>query len=80
MYLNGFNRISFPQGNYSNVARLSQGIVTARMKRMAFQQSFHAEKAAFEETVSLKRLNEIGRAGGIKPTGGREQRRNEFSV
>jgi hypothetical protein len=53
---------------------LSQGIVTARMKRMALQQPFDAEKAAFEKSIAFQRLNKIGGTAGVKPADGRKQR------
>ena len=52
---------------------LSQGIVAALMKGVAFQQSFDAEKAALEKPISFKRLNKISGTGGVKPADRRKQ-------
>lgn len=57
-----------------------QRIITAFAKRIAADNPFDCEPAAFQGTVFFYRLQRIFTAGRCKPAAGRFQRRNENSV
>jgi hypothetical protein len=57
-----------------------QRIITAFAKRIATDNPFDCEPAAFQGTVFFYRLQRIFTAGRCKPAAGRFQRRNENSV
>jgi hypothetical protein len=46
---------------------LWDGVITARMKWMAFTDSFHPEPKAIEHTMLLQRINAIVRTAGMEP-------------
>jgi hypothetical protein len=64
---------SAPNADFFSDLALSQGIVAARMERMALQQPFDAENAALEKSVTFKRQDKIRGTGGVKPARGRKQ-------